>query len=102
MIKYIMSRRVHERGLIGIGFCIFIFAFGYFVLEYISTMEDPPLGNTLYILIGSTFIFTSILGFVVILKYLYDYKKKKERRERKRRKHKLFYLKDSNRNKKVD
>lgn len=102
MIKYIMSRRVHERGLIGIGFCLFIFALGYFVLEYISTMEDPPLGNTLYILIGSTFIFTSILGFVVILKYLYDYKKKKERRERKRRKHKLFYLKDIEKNKKVD
>lgn len=97
-----MSRRVHERGLIGIGFCLFIFALGYFVLEYISTMEDPPLGNTLYILIGSTFIFTSILGFVVILKYLYDYKKKKERRERKRRKHKLFYLKDIEKNKKVD
>ncbi|HNP31950.1 MAG TPA: hypothetical protein PKN96_01510 [Flavobacterium sp.] len=102
MIKYIMSRRVHERGLIGIGFCILVFALGYVVLEYISTMEDPPLGNTIYILIGSTFIFTSILGFVVILKYLYDYKKKKERRQRKRKKHKLFYLKDSHRSKKVD
>ena len=102
MIKYIMSRRVHERGMIGIGFCIFIFGLGYFVLEHISTMEDPPLGNTIYILIGSTFIFTSILGFVVILKYLYDYKKKKERRNRKRGNHKLFYLKDSKRNKKVD
>lgn len=97
-----MTKRVQERGLIGISLCILIFALGYFVLEDISTMEDPPLGNTLYILIGSTFIFTSILCFVIILKYLYDFKKKKERRERKRKKHKLFYLKDSPRNKKVD
>lgn len=95
MIKYILSRKASERGLIGIGFCIFLFGFGYFVLEYISIKENPPLGNTIYILIGSTFIFTSILGFVVILKYLNDYRKKKERHERKRRKHKLFYLKDS-------
>lgn len=102
MIKYIMSKKVHERGLIGIGACVFVFALGYFVLEYISTREDPPLGNTIYILIGSTFIFTSILGFVLILKYLYDYKKRKEKRERKRKKHKLFYLKDSDKNKKDD
>ena len=102
MIKYIMSQRVHIRGLIGIGFCVFVFALGYVVLEFISTREDPPLGNTIYILLGSTFIFTSILGFVVILKYLYDYKKKKQKRERKRRKHKLFYLKDANKNKKID
>ena len=97
-----MSRRVHERGLIGIGLCVFIFALGYFILEYIKNKVDPPLGDTIYILIGSTFVFTSILGFVVILKYLYDYKKKKVRRERKRKKYKLFYLKDSNKNKNVE
>lgn len=97
-----MSKKINEKGLLGIVFCLFVFALGYFVLEYISTMEDPPLGNTLYILIGSTFIFTSILGFVVILKYLYDYNKKKERRQRKRKTQKLFYLKDTTKNKKVD
>ena len=102
MIKNIMSKKINEKGLLGIVFCLFVFALGYFVLEYISTMEDPPLGNTLYILIGSTFIFTSILGFVVILKYLYDYNKKKERRQRKRKTQKLFYLKDTTKNKKVD
>lgn len=102
MIKYIMSRRVHERGLIGIGFCLFFFALGYFILEYVRTKDDPPLGDGIYILIGSTFIFTSILGFVVILRFLYTYKKKKVRRERKRKKYKLFYLKDNNRRKKND
>lgn len=99
MIKYIMSKRVYERGLIGIGLCIIVFILGYIVLNHISTMEDPPLGNTIYILIGSTLTFLSILGFILILKYLYDNKKKKERRERKRKKHKLFYLKDNPENK---
>lgn len=97
MIKYFMSKSATERGLIGIVFCVILFAFGYFfVLNYVSTMEDPPLGNTIYILLGSTFSIVSILGIVVILKFLYDHKKKKERKERKRKKHKLFYLKDAN------
>lgn len=103
MIKYFMSKSVAERGLIGILICIVLFAFGYFfVLNYVSTLEDPPLGNTIYILLGSTFSIVSVLGIVLILKYLYDHKKKKERKERKRRKHKLFYLKDSKRNKRPE
>jgi hypothetical protein len=100
MIKYFMSKSVAERGLIGIICCVILFAFGYFfVLNYVSTMEDPPLGNTVYILLGSTFSIVSILGIIVILKYLYDHKKRKQRKERKREKHKLFYLKDMNKDK---
>jgi hypothetical protein len=103
MIKYFMSKSIAERGLIGIICCIILFAFGYFfVLNYVSTMEDPPLGNTLYILLGSTFSIVSILGIIVILKYLYDHKKRKERKERKRKKHKLFYLKDVKKEKKPE
>lgn len=106
MFKYFMSRSIMERGLIGIVLCILVFCFGYFfVLNYVSTLEKPPLGNTIYILIGSTFSIISVLGVVLILKYLYDYNKKKKRKERKRKKHKLFYLKDmkkSGRSKKVE
>lgn len=102
MIKYIMSRKLYDRVLLGIGFCIIVFVLGYIILNHISTMEDPPLGNTIYILIGSALIFSSALGVVLILKYLYDYKKKKERRERRRKKHKLFYLKDQNKEKDLD
>jgi hypothetical protein len=58
-------------------------------------MEKPPLGNTVYILLGSTISIGSILGILVILKYLYDHKQKKEYKERKRRKHKVLYLKKS-------
>lgn len=102
MIEYIMSKRLHERALIGIGACIVIFILGYYILEHISTMEDPPLGNTIYILIGSALIFSSGLGILLILKYIYDSKKKKERRERRRKKHKIFYLKDQNKQQDLD
>ncbi|MDI1316932.1 hypothetical protein [Flavobacterium sp.] len=101
MMKYFMSRSIMERGLIGIFLCILLFLFGYFfVLNYVSTLEKPPLGNTLYILIGSTFSIVSVLGIGVIVKYLYDYNKRKLRQERKRKKHKLFYLKDKRRSSK--
>lgn len=102
MIKYIMSRRLHQRALIGIGACIVTFILGYYILEHISTMEDPPLGNTIHILIGSALIFSSGLGILLILKYIYENKKKKERRERRRKKHKLIYLKDQNKQKGLD
>ncbi len=102
MIKYIMSKRPLERCLIGIGICVVVFILGYFVvLNHFSTMEDPPLGTTIYILVGSALSFLSILGIILIIKYMYDTKKKTERRERKRKKHKLFYLKDSNQKSKV-
>ena len=95
-----MSKRTNERCLIGIVLCIVVFILGYYILNHISTMEDPPLGNTIYILIGSALTFLSILGIILILKYMYDSKKKAERRERKRKKHRLFYLKESQRKKK--
>ena len=94
MIRYIMSRRLYQRVLLGILACVVVFFIGYYILERISTMENPPLGNTMYIVIGSALMFTSGLGVVLVIKYLYDYKKKKERRERKRKKQKLFYLKN--------
>ncbi|MES2411013.1 MAG: hypothetical protein V4535_06170 [Bacteroidota bacterium] len=103
MINYLMSKSVPERGIIGIICCIILFAFGYFfVLNYVSTMEDPPLGNTIYILLGSTLSMVSVLGIILILKSLYDYKKRKMRKERKRQKHKLFYLKDQKQEKDGD
>ena len=94
MLNNTMSTRLRQRVYMGIGACVVVFLLGYYVLEYISTMEDPPLGNTVYILLGSALVFSSIIGVFFILKYLYDYKKQQERRERRRKKHKLFYLKD--------
>ena len=94
-----MTTRLRQRALIGIAGCVVIFILGYYIVEYISTMENPPLGNTVYILLGSALVFSSIIGILMILKYLYDYNKQQERRERRRKKHKLFYLKDQDKEK---
>ncbi len=102
MINNTTSTKLRQRVVIGIGGCVGVFLLGYYVLEHISTMEDPPLGNTLYILLGSALVFSSIIGIFFILKYLYDYKKQQERRERRRKKHKLFYLKDQDKEKDPD
>lgn len=103
MLKYFMSKSIPERGLIGIICCVILGSFGYFfVLNYVSTLEDPPLGPTVYILFGTAISIISVLGIFVILKILYDHKKNKERKERKRKKHKLYYLKEEKRNKKPE
>jgi hypothetical protein len=93
MIKFIKSRKLTERGIVGIILCIFSFLVGQFILNKISTMEDPPLGNTIYILIGNVFVFGALLGVILIFKYLYDENQKAKRKFRKRKSHKLYFLK---------
>ncbi|MBP6557169.1 MAG: hypothetical protein KA213_02315 [Flavobacterium sp.] len=97
MIKYIMSKKDKEKALWGILFSIIVFAIGYYVLNYIATLEEPPLGNTIHILIGSTFMAVGTLGVILIIKNLYDKMKRKKRKESKRRKHKVVFLKNSKR-----
>lgn len=92
MIKFIKSRKLSERGILGVVLCILSFLLGQFILNKISTMEDPPLGNTIYILIGNVFVFGALLGIILILKYLYDENKKAKRKVRKRKSHKLYFL----------
>jgi uncharacterized membrane protein len=95
MYKSFMKKKETTRAYIGIVFCAIVFVIGYFILNYISTKEEPPLGATFNILIGSILIATSAVGIIIILKYLYDLKEKLKRRERKRKKHKIVFLKDS-------
>jgi len=71
-----MSRSINEKGFFGISLCVITFILGDYLLNHISTLENPPMGNTLYILIGSTMVFTSVLGAIIISKYVYDNKKK--------------------------
>jgi hypothetical protein len=90
MIDYLMNKTEKQRAYIGIAACVFIFIFGYYILNYISTREKVPLGNTIYIIIGSTLIATSIIGVVLIIKYI----RKINRKRRKRRNSKIVFLKD--------
>ncbi|MFM2213764.1 MAG: hypothetical protein RL427_1027 [Bacteroidota bacterium] len=94
MFKFILSRKLNERVLYGIALCVVIYFIGHFILNKISTLEDPPMGNTIYILVGNVFVFGSILGVLLLIKYKYDETKKKNRRERKRKNHKIYFLKN--------
>ncbi len=88
-----MSRKDNEKAFWGILLSAIVFGIGYYFLNYIATMEEPPLGHTIHILIGTTLMAVSGLGVVLILKYLYDQKRRKKRKENKRRKHKIVFLK---------
>jgi heme/copper-type cytochrome/quinol oxidase subunit 2 len=93
MINYIKSKSEKERAFLGILGCVILLLSGYFILNVVSVQEEPPLGNTFTIFIGSTLISIGVLGIVLILKFLYDYNKKKKKREARRKKHKLYFLK---------
>lgn len=89
-----MSRKDSEKALWGILLSVVVFGIGYYFLNYIATMEEPPLGHTIHILIGTSLMSVSGLGIVLIIKYLYDKRKRRIRKEHKRRKHKIVFLKN--------
>ena len=96
MLNFLKNKKENEKVLIGIGICILIILFGYIVLNYASSKEDLFLGHTFFILIGTTLIAVGGLGIVLLLKYLYDYKRRQKRKELKRKKHKITFLKKEN------
>lgn len=96
MLNFLKNKKENEKVLIGIGICIFIILFGYIVLNYASSKEDLFLGHTFFILIGTTLIAVGGLGIVLLLKYLYDYRRRQKRKELKRKKHKITFLKREN------
>jgi len=96
MLNFLKNKKENEKVLIGIGICILIILFGYIVLNYASSKEDLFLGHTFFILIGTTLIAVGGLGIVLLLKYLYDYRRRQKRKELKRKKHKITFLKKEN------
>lgn len=96
MLDFLKNKKENEKVLIGIGICILIILFGYIVLNYASSKEDLFLGHTFFILIGTTLIAVGGLGIVLLIKYLYDYRRRQKRKELKRKKHKITFLKREN------
>ena len=91
--KNVRIRLTIDKAILGIIVCSIVIAIGYYILNHIATLEDPPLGNTLYILLGLTLIAAGGIGILIILKHFYENLKKKRRREIKRKKHKVVFLK---------
>jgi uncharacterized membrane protein len=93
MLKILNSKKDKDKAILGLIVCFILLIIGYVVLKFISTLEDPILGHTFYILLGTTLIAIGGLGIFMILKYLYDLNKRKNRKKIKRRKHKVVFLK---------
>ncbi len=85
----ISSKRKKKKKYIII--CIFIFILGYYLLNYVSTWFEVPLGNIFYVLVGSVLMASSGVYIGYAIKVLYFSKNKK------RTKH--FYLKDDDKDK---
>ena len=60
-----------------LAICIVVFGVGYFILNYISSMENPFLGNTFHILFGCTLMAVSGLIFIITFKKQFFPKKRK-------------------------
>lgn len=53
-----------------------MFGLGYYLLNHVSTMEDPVLGNTFYIVFGCIFM---AIPVVISIKLISDKTKRKRR-----------------------
>lgn len=95
MIKLFKRRKNSDNSYIALIVCIVVLIIGYITLNHISMLEDPPLGNTFYIFLGSTLLCVGLLGIIVIIKHLRDVERKKRKQEYLRKKHKIVFLKDT-------
>jgi large-conductance mechanosensitive channel len=90
MLNEFSSKPEKQRCYIGIAICAVVFLFGYYILNFISTREKVPLGNTLYILIGTTLMAISSIIIFLIIRHL----NKLEKKLKKRRSSKIVFLKN--------
>lgn len=67
--------------MIGIAICAVGFVLGLCSLEIISKLEDPPLGNTFFIILGCTMMVLSVLGIYLLIKHMQYLKKTEHRRK---------------------
>mgnify|MGYP006168287193 FL=1 len=96
MLDFLKNKKESEKILIGVGISAFIILLGSLILKYISNQEEPFLGHTFYILIGTSLIAIGALGIILLLKYYSDFKRREKRKALKRRKHRITFLKKQN------
>lgn len=70
-------------------FSIFIFGLGYYILNYISIMETPFLGNTFHIILGCILMATSLIFLGFNINKILLHKKRKKHHH-----HNHVFLKD--------
>ena len=60
-------------------FWTLVLALGYFLVEYVSEMDDPPLGMTFHVIVGCLLIAIALIVLFVKLKSYFFPKRKKNR-----------------------
>lgn len=66
-----------KRNNISILVCIVAFLVGYYLLNYVASMEKPPLGATFNIVLGCTIMAITTIVFVYTVKKQYFPQKRK-------------------------
>ena len=90
-----MYKKERKRCFIGIGLCVIGFILGLFCLEFISKLENPPLGNTFYIIIGCSLMVFAVFGIYLLMKHLRQLAKT----ERRRKSNPVLFLNDQKKKK---
>lgn len=70
-----------NKSFLGIALCVATFLLGQILLEVVSKLEDPPLGNTFYIILGCTLMVGSLLGIYFLVKHIRHIRRRKLRRK---------------------
>lgn len=78
-----MSRSRNKTNRISIiAVCIVVFGIGYYILEFISTRERPPLGTTFHVILGCLLMCVSLIVLALELKAVFFPKKRKKKGSR--------------------
>lgn len=78
-----MSRSRNKQNRIPIiAASIVVFGIGYYILEFISTRERPPLGTTFHVILGCLLMCVSLIVLVLELKAVFFPKKRKKKGSR--------------------
>lgn len=79
-----MFSKERKQSYIGLGGCVLLFFLGEFLLNTLSAQEDPPGGQTLYIIAGVGLIVASVAGIFLIIRRLRNLKRKERRKKKSR------------------
>lgn len=88
-----MYKQEKKRCYIGIGISVLLFILGQILLNYVSVLEKPFLGNTIYIVLGTSLILFSVIGIFFLIRHILHLNKKAHRKKHT----KVTFLKDESR-----
>lgn len=77
-----MYKREKGKCYLGIAISVFVFLIGQLLLNYVSVMESPLGGNTLYIILGTSLILFSLLAIFFLVRHILYLNRKAYRKKK--------------------